>query len=250
MKTNICIIVILSAIILPITWYAYRIPKEEPQPMTALDSLRIIVEKRNDSILLNMERIEDSLSRKYAYYPKIRLNRKEWKLSGKKKEKLRIEKMRRWIWDSIKDRSILREPVITLDKDPFSKLIQFMESDPTDTIPYYIHVDTKVDSTDMSLNVYGKTLEELKKEYYRDRILHHDIDTLCFGMNTKSNEFIPISMYERYYLLHIHYAEVHRFLWQYRNMKKVFTEIYFIRDGDSLRALKGVRYNEKTIFPI
>lgn len=225
MKKDIRISTIICTLILSAAWYACK----RTQSMTACAPLQTSIEKWNDSILPVMEQTEDSLSKKYAYFPKINLNEEEKKLTPKEQERLRIEKMGFWAFGHIKDRSILREPRIIPDANPFSKLIIPLTSSATDTI-----------------DVYGKTFEELRKEYQLHDLIWHTKDTLCFGMDTKEDG-IPMSMENRYRLLHIHYAEVHLHIWRYRGTKKAPIEIYLIHDGDSLRAFStGIDNNRKT----
>lgn len=243
MKRKIGIILMLCLLVIPAVWYTYRPRKKAARPHGP-----------HESELAALEKIEDSLCRKYANFPRIALSEDEKKLTAQKQETLRIEKMIDWmIALRKKNPDGLRDSVIVFDKNPLQHFIRLLPSEWEELRPAGLTMpdDTETDSTNMVLDVFGKTFEELNREYGNDNLFWHNIDTLCFGMTIRDENFIILSKQERYRMMHLHYAEVHQYFWEYKGMTEVVTEVCFVRDGDTLRAFTGKRTNLDTArFPL
>ena len=187
--------------------------------------------------------LEDSFKRTYSYFPRIYVSEEDKKYFTEIEQLcLMIKRYGEW-WRTVKDKSILRDSIIVLDPNPMPQIVPYYnEKRYHENFRKSFEEEYKGKIKDGlaegyidTFSIYGKSLEEVKKIYQKDKIIRADMDTLCFGITMCNSRFaIPIE--QRFMLYHIHYAEVHAYKWQRHQNKDAKVNIYFIRDGDTVRA--------------
>ena len=129
----------------------------------------------------------------------------------------------------------MREPIIRLDKDPYSKLRRLNYYESYDQPHEYW--DTYVLSD--GLDTHGETLEDLIQKYAKHKLVTHEVDTFRFGCPINEgygNQEV------NYMLSKIHYAEVHTYVWHVEpNLERT---LLFLNDNGVLRSFWGYQVEQ------
>ena len=193
--------------------------------------------------------LEDSFKRTYSYFPRIYVSEEDKKYFTEIEQLcLMIKRYGEW-WRTVKDKSILRDSIIVLDPNPMPQIVPYYnEKRYHENFRKSFEEEYKGKIKDGlaegyidTFSIYGKSLEEVKKKYQKDKLIKAEKDTACFGMIISNGTFgIPAEA--RFMLFHIHYAEIHSYSWQRHQNEEAVVNIYFIKDGDTPRGFYKEMY--------
>lgn len=234
MKTNVLISLTLILFLLPAC--RQQKPKEVQHRSFWEDSIYLC--------------LEDSFRRTYSYFPKINISDEDKPYFTEMDQLcLMARRHREWLTKNFKDRNTFKDSIIILDPNPMPQIV-----------PYYnekrYHENFRKSFEEKykgsikdglaegyidTFSIYGKSLEEVKKIYQKDKLITAEKDTVCFGMNINDRPFVMYAE-ARFMLFHIHYAEVHAYSWQRHQNEEAVVDIYFIRDGDTPRGFYKEMY--------
>lgn len=175
--------------------------------------------------------------RSYGPVPQMYYTRKEAKelsaLDRERRQKIIMDDFLH-LTSGAKYRKNLKEARIILDPNPRTKLIRLAEEEGMDTtyqkyrrVPY------------PCLQIDGMTVEEVLRKYEAKRryLRFIQTDTLRYGVCLNGHS-LPSAAH--YLVSKIHYAEVHRYRWDNPAWE---LNVYFIREGDALKAFWGWERN-------
>ena len=199
-----------------------------------------------DSIYLCLE---DSFRRTYSYFPRINISEEDKPYFTEMDQLcLMARRHREWVTKNLKDRSIFRDSIIILDPNPMPQIVPYYGERNREEYRKSFEEEYKGSINDGlaegyidTFSIYGKSLEEVKKKYQKDKLIKAEKDTACFGMIISDDTFgIPAEA--RFMLFHIHYAEIHSYSWQRHQNEEAVVNIYFIKDGDTPRGFYKEMY--------